>query len=155
FSAWTSLAGISDEAAAQRIRNDAIDVLIDASGHSTHNRLPLFAWKPAPVRVTWPGYFASTGVRAIDYILGDAHVLPEGEEAHFVEKPWRLPDSYLCFTPPTDHVETGALPMLANGHVTFGYFGNVTKITDHVVGVWSTLLQKVQGSVLFLKSGQF
>ncbi|TXC88178.1 tetratricopeptide repeat protein [Paraburkholderia azotifigens] len=155
FSAWTSLAGVSDEAAAQRIRNDAIDVLIDASGHSTHNRLPLFAWKPAPVQVTWPGYFASTGVRAIDYILGDAHVLPEAEEAHFVEKPWRLPDSYLCFTPPTDHVETGALPMLANGHVTFGYFGNVTKITDHVVGVWSTLLEKVQGSVLFLKSGQF
>jgi predicted O-linked N-acetylglucosamine transferase (SPINDLY family) len=155
FSAWTSLAGVNDEAAAQRIRNDAVDVLIDASGHSTHNRLPLFAWKPAPVQVTWPGYFASTGVRAIDYILGDAHVLPEAEEAHFVEKPWRLPDSYLCFTPPTDHVETGGLPMLANGHVTFGYFGNVTKITDHVVGVWSTLLQKVQGSVLFLKSGQF
>jgi len=155
FSAWTSLAGLSDEAAAQRIRNDGIDILIDASGHSTYNRLPLFAWKPAPVQVTWPGYFASTGVRAIDYILGDAHVLPEAEEAHFVEKPWRLPDSYLCFTPPADRVETGTLPMLANGHVTFGYFGNVTKITDHVVGVWSTLLQKVPGATLFLKSGQF
>jgi predicted O-linked N-acetylglucosamine transferase (SPINDLY family) len=154
FSAWSSLAGISDEAAAQRIREDAIDILIDASGHSTHNRLPLFAWKPAPVQISWPGYFASTGVRAIDYMLGDAHVLPEAEEAHFVEKPWRLPDSYLCFTPPADAVEPGALPMLANGHVTFGYFGNVTKITDHVVGVWSTLLQKVPGSVLFLKSGQ-
>ncbi|MEP9326360.1 tetratricopeptide repeat protein [Paraburkholderia phymatum] len=155
FSAWTSLAGVADEAAAQRIRSDAIDVLIDASGHSTHNRLPLFAWKPAPVQVSWPGYFASTGVRAIDYILGDAHVLPEAEEAHFVEKPWRLPDSYLCFTPPVDSVETGTLPMLVNGHVTFGYFGNVTKVTDHAVGVWSTLLQKVPSSMLFLKSGQF
>ncbi|WP_225031234.1 tetratricopeptide repeat protein [Paraburkholderia sp. XV] len=155
FSAWTSIAGVGDEAAAQRIRNDGIDILIDASGHSTYNRLPLFAWKPAPVQVTWPGYFASTGVRAIDYILGDAHVLPEAEEAHFVEKPWRLPDSYLCFTPPAESVETGTLPVIANGHITFGYFGNVTKVTDHVVAVWSTLLQKVPGAVLFLKSGQF
>ncbi|WP_109476787.1 tetratricopeptide repeat protein [Paraburkholderia sp. C35] len=155
FSAWTSIAGVSDEAAAQRIREDNIDILIDASGHSTHNRLPLFAWKPAPVQVSWPGYFASTGVRAIDYILGDAHVLPEAEASHFIEKPWRLPDSYLCFTPPAEHVETGTLPMLANGHVTFGYFGNVTKVTDHVVGVWSALLQKVPNAVLFLKSGQF
>jgi protein O-GlcNAc transferase len=155
FSAWTSIAGMSDEAAAQRIRDDAIDILIDASGHSTHNRLPLFAWKPAPVQVSWPGYFASTGVRAIDYILGDKYVLPEAEEAHFVEKPWRLPDSYLCFTPPNDAVEPGPLPMLTNGHATFGYFGNVTKLTDQVVAVWSAVLQKVPGSQLLLKSGQF
>ena len=58
-------------------------------------------------------------------------------------------------SPPGDPVETGTLPMLANGHITFGYFGNVTKVTDHVVGVWSTLLQKVPGATLFLKSGQF
>ena len=56
----------------------------------------------------------------IDYVLGDPHVLPVAEESHFVEKPWRLPDSYLCFTPPQDDAKVGALPMLASGYVTFG-----------------------------------
>ncbi|MEI6002939.1 tetratricopeptide repeat protein [Paraburkholderia bengalensis] len=154
FVAWTSLAGMSDAQAAQHIRSDGIHVLIDASGHSTYNRLGVFAWKPAPVQVSWPGYFASTGVRAIDYILGDPHVLPEAEEAHFVEKAWRLPDSYLCFTPPTASIPTGTLPMHSTGRTTFGYFGNVTKVTDAVVDVWSKVLQAVPGSVLLLKSGQ-
>lgn len=154
FIAWTSLAGLTDEAAAQQIQRDRIDVLIDASGHTTYNRLPVFARKPAPVQVSWPGYFASTGLRAIDYVLGDRHVLPEAEAAHFVEKPWRLPDSYLCFTPPQDDVNVGPLPMLANGHVTFGCFGTLTKISDSVIAVWSRLLKAVPGSRLFLKAQQ-
>jgi predicted O-linked N-acetylglucosamine transferase (SPINDLY family) len=154
FAAWVGLAGMSDAEAAQHIRDDGIDVLIDASGHSTYNRLGLFAWKPAPVQVSWPGYFASTGVRAIDYVLGDPHVLPEAEEAHFVEKAWRLPDSYLCFTPPAAFIPTGTLPMHSTGRVTFGYFGNMTKVTDAVVDVWSKVLQAVPAAALLLKSGQ-
>ncbi|MGF6779522.1 tetratricopeptide repeat protein [Paraburkholderia sp. GAS334] len=154
FSAWTNLAGMSDEAAAQRIRNDRIDVLLDGSGHTIYNRLSLFAWKPAPVQVSWPGFFASTGLQTIDYVLGDRHVLPVEEESHFVEKPWRLPDSYLCFTPPQDDAKVGPLPMLANGYVTYGCFGQLTKITDHVVALWARLLHAVPHSRLFLKAEQ-
>jgi predicted O-linked N-acetylglucosamine transferase (SPINDLY family) len=154
FSAWTNLAGMSDEAAAQQIRNDRIDVLVDAAGHTVYNRLPLFAWKPAPVQVSWPGYFASTGLRTIDYVLGDRHVLPETEEAQFVEKAWRLPDSYLCFTPPVERLNVGPLPMCANGYVTFGCFGKLNKVTDRVIAVWARLLQSVPGSKLFLKAGE-
>ena len=127
---------MNDEAAAARIRDDRIDVLIDASGHTIYNRLPLFAWKPAPLQVSWPGYFASTGMRAIDYVLGDRYVMPSGEAAHFVERAWHLPDSYLCFTPPDVELEVGVPPMLANGYPTFGYFGKLAKITDRVVAVW-------------------
>ncbi|BAX59333.1 tetratricopeptide repeat protein [Burkholderia stabilis] len=152
FSTWTSIAGLSDEAAAARVRADRIDVLLDAAGHTVYNRLPLFAWKPAPLQASWPGYFASTGVRAIDYVIGDRHVLPPAEAAHFTERPWHLPDSYLCFTPPAEPVDVGALPMLANGHPTFGYFGKLAKITDHVVAVWSRVLQSVTGAKLFVKA---
>ena len=120
----------------RRVRDDRIDVLIDASGHTIYNRLPLFAWKPAPLQVSWPGYFASTGMRAIDYVLGDRYVMPSGEAAHFVERAWHLPDSYLCFTPPDVELEVGVPPMLANGYPTFGYFGKLAKITDRVVAVW-------------------
>ncbi|KVM97809.1 tetratricopeptide repeat protein [Burkholderia diffusa] len=152
FSTWTCLAGLSDEAAAAQIRADRIDVLLDASGHTIYNRLPLFAWRPAPLQASWPGYFASTGVRAMDYVIGDRHVLPAAEAAHFTERPWHLPDSYLCFTPPAEPIDVGALPMLANGHPTFGYFGKLAKITDRVVAVWSRVLQAVAGAKLFVKA---
>lgn len=152
FSAWASIAGMSDEAAAQRIRSDRINLLLDASGHTTYNRLPLFAWKPAPVQVSWLGYFASTGLDSIDYIIGDRHVLPVSEEPHFIEKPWRLPDCYLCFTPPIEAIELGSPPQLATGAITFGYFGKLGKMTEHVVAVWSRVLLSVPGSRLFLKA---
>ncbi|VWD36477.1 O-linked N-acetylglucosamine transferase family protein [Burkholderia contaminans] len=152
FASWTPLAGMNDEAAAARIRDDRIDVLIDASGHTIYNRLPLFAWKPAPLQVSWPGYFASTGMRAIDYVLGDRYVMPSGEAAHFVERAWHLPDSYLCFTPPDVELEVGVPPMLANGYPTFGYFGKLAKITDRVVAVWARVLHDMPQAKLFVKA---
>ena len=101
FAAWSSLVGLSDEAAAQLIHDSAIDILIDLSGHTGYNRLPVFAWRPAPVQVTWLGYFATTGVAEIDYVIADPYVAPPGEEDHFTETVWRLPQIYYCFTPPT------------------------------------------------------
>ncbi|MBY4768472.1 O-linked N-acetylglucosamine transferase, SPINDLY family protein [Burkholderia ambifaria] len=152
FASWTCVAGLDDAAAAARIRDDGIDVLIDASGHTIHNRLPLFAWKPAPLQVSWPGYFASTGMRVIDYVLGDRHVMPADEAAHFVERAWHLPDSYLCFTPPAVELDGGPLPMLANGYPTFGYFGKLAKLTDRVIDVWSRVLRDVPNARLFVKA---
>lgn len=154
FREWHTIAGMPDRDAASQIRGDRIDVLVDASGHTRYNRLPLFAWKPAPVQVSWPGYFASTGVRAIDYVLGDDYVLPEQETAQFIERPWRLPDSYLCYTPPAYPISTGAPPSVSEHRVTFGYFGKLTKVTDHVVAVWSEVLRKLPSARLLLKSAQ-
>ena len=52
------------------------------------------------MQATWLGYFGTTGLDAMDYIIADRFVLPEGDEKFYSEAPWRLPDSYLCFTPP-------------------------------------------------------
>ncbi len=152
FAGWRSLMGLSDAAAAAAIRADGIQVLIDLAGHTLHNRLPVFAWKPAPVQVAWLGYFASTGLDAIDYILADRHVLPPAEEGNFVERPWRLPDSYLCFTPPTPEVEIGPLPMLSAGAPTFGCFNRLSKLNDAVVSLWVRVLQAVPQARLLLKA---
>ncbi|MBK5969589.1 hypothetical protein CCR91_12630, partial [Thiorhodovibrio winogradskyi] len=97
---WVNLAGLSDRAAADKIRADAIDILIDLSGHTAHNRLPVFAQRPAPVQVTWLGYSDTTGLAAIDYILADSCVAPENEDANFSERVWRMPNCYLCYTIP-------------------------------------------------------
>jgi protein O-GlcNAc transferase len=142
----------SNEDAARMIHADGIHVLIDASGHTAGNRLPVFAWKPAPVQVSWLGYFATTGVAEIDYLLGDSFVTPANEAAHFTETIWRLPESYLCFTPPKLAMEVGPLPALVNGYVTFGCFNNLAKMGDEVVAVWARVLHAVPNSRLFLKT---
>jgi predicted O-linked N-acetylglucosamine transferase (SPINDLY family) len=146
--------GLSDENLAQQIREDGIDILIDLSGHTAHNRLPMFAWKPAPIQVSWLGYFATTGVTAIDYLIADPWTLPESEEANFTENIWRLPETRLCFTPPDVDMEITPLPALSNGHLTFACFNNLTKMNDTVVALWARILAAVPTSRLFLKSKQ-
>ena len=151
---WHSAVGLSDESLAQRIREDGIDILIDLSGHTAHNRLPLFAWKPAPVQASWLGYLATTGVAAMDYLIADTWTLPAAEEANFTEKIWRLPETYLCFTPPDVEGVVSPLPALANAHVTFGCFNNLSKINDDVVALWARVMLAVPDSRLFLKTKQ-
>ena len=151
---WRSLVGVSDDSATQHIRDGAIDILVDLSGHTIQNRLTLFARKPAPIQVTWIGCFATTGLQAIDYILCDSYVLPHNEAGHFVEKPWYLPDTRLCFTPPKYEIAVGALPAVTNGRVTFCCFNNLGKMNDEVVALWARVLHAVPGSCLFLKAKQ-
>ncbi|HYW56924.1 MAG TPA: tetratricopeptide repeat protein [Polaromonas sp.] len=151
---WHSAVGISDKALVKRIREDAIDILVDLSGHTAHNRLPVFAWKPAPIQLSWLGYFATTGVAAMDYFLADLWTLPASHESYFTEKIWRLPETRLCFTPPDAQLEVGALPRLTNGYITFGSFNNLSKMNDAVVQLWSRVLHTVPDSRLFLKYQQ-
>ncbi|MBM4060179.1 MAG: tetratricopeptide repeat protein [Planctomycetes bacterium] len=151
---WCPTAGLDDRTLANRIRDDGIDLPLDLAGHTLYNRLPVLAWRPAPVQITWLGYFATTGVAAVDYLLADPWSLPDSEAGHFTERIWRLPETRLCFTPPDVAVAVGPLPALASGCVTFGCFNKLTKINDGVVALWSRLLGSVPGSRLFLKAEQ-
>lgn len=151
---WCMVAGMSDQALAQRIHSDAIDILIDLSGHTGLNRLPVFAWKPAPVQVSWLGYMSTTGVAAIDWLLADPWTLPPSEDHHFTERIWRLPETRLCFTPPDADLAVSPMPAQTQGHITFGCFNNLTKVNDDVVHAWAQVLQAVPHSVLMLKSDQ-
>ncbi|AMV44126.1 tetratricopeptide repeat protein [Paraburkholderia caribensis] len=154
FSAWHDVSRLDDETCARRIRDDAVDILVDLSGHTNHNRLPVFARKPAPVQATWLGYFATTGLASIDYVIADRHVLPFDESSQFVEAPWHLPHSYLCFTPPPFDIEAGPLPAGAHGAITFGCFNHLVKLNDAVIALWSRVLDAVPGSRLLLKTRQ-
>ena len=154
FHYWSPLQGVSDEDAARRIHNDGINILFDLSGHTKGNRLPIFAWKPAPIQISWLGYFASTGLAEIDYILGDPFVTPSNESHHFTERVWQLPESYLCFTVPDLGQDVAPLPALTNGFITFGCFNKLAKMTEEVVSVRAEILRLVPNSKLFLKDRQ-
>ncbi|WP_431226439.1 tetratricopeptide repeat protein [Burkholderia contaminans] len=151
-SGWRSIAALGPDAAARMIHDDEIDVLVDLAGHTQSSGLAVFGWKPAPVQASWLGFFASTGCDAIDYFIGDRYTLPDAEAHHFVEKPWRLPDSFLCFTPPACDVEVGPLPMAASSRPTFGCFGQLVKVGDDVVRAWSRILHALPDARLLLKA---
>ena len=154
FSAWKPLVGKRDADAARLIHTDGVHILLDISGHTAHNRLPMLAWKPAPVQVTWLGFPNTTGMSEMDYVLGDLQAIPTEHENHFSETVWRLPDSYLCFSAPAYPVKVAPLPALSTGHVTFGSFNNLTKMNDTVVELWARILLAVPNSRLYLKTGQ-
>ena len=158
FSVWKPIYGQTDEAAANMIYADGVHVLLDLSGHTADNRLPMFGCKPSPVQVSWLGYFATTGLNEMDYLLGDPHVTPPQDDDHFTEKVWRLPETRWCFTPPDVDIdidiEVSAPPGLNQGYVTFGCFSNLTKINDQVVALWTKVLEAVPDSRLLLKAKQ-
>lgn len=152
FSGWRELDGRSDSEAAAIIAADRVHILIDLSGHTGANRLSLIAREPAPVTASWIGYSGTSGVIGMDYIIADRRVLPPGDEGHFTELAVRLPDSYLLFQPPPYAPPVPPLPYADNGHVTFGSFNNLTKLSEGTIAAWARILAKVPGSRLVLKS---
>lgn len=154
FDGWRVIAHWSDEQAASQIVNDRIDVLVDLSGHTAHNRLPLFAWRPARVQATWLGYFATTGIEQIDWLVSDDVSIRPEEDANFTERIWRLPSTRLCFTAPEERVDVSPLPAGRSGFVTFGSFQHLGKINDEVLALWSRVLREVPRSRLRVQNVQ-
>ena len=140
FAAWKPLYSLSDAAAARLIHADGVHVLLDLSGHTAQNRLPIFAWKPAPVQASWLGYFATTGVAEMDYLLTSEVAVPEAHREHFTETVWYLPDTWLCFTPPDVDLPVVSLPALQNGYITFGCFQRLDKLGETVLTEWGHIL---------------
>jgi len=151
---WTDVTQLSDEQLAARIHADRIDILLDLSGHTGGSRLPMFAWKPAPIQASWLGYVATTGVAAMDYVIADPWTVPPEGEAQFTERICRLPETMVCFTPPAFDLSVRALPAQANGYITFGCFNNLTKINDATVALWARVLGAVPDSRLFINTRQ-
>jgi len=152
FSAWHSTANLNDEAAARRIHADGVHILLDLAGHTARNRLPIFAWKPAPVQVSWLGYFATTGMQEMDYLLADAVSLPAGQRTRFTEQIYYLPDTRLCFTAPQHAPDIAPLPALTRQYITFASFQNLAKITDPVLILWGRVLSAVPDARLRLQN---
>lgn len=148
---WRSLVGLSDQAAAELIREDQIDILVDLSGHTQHNRLGVFARKPAPIQLSWLGFWGSTGLSRMDYILSDAVTIADFEESLYSESVLRLAPSRFCYAPPDYAPAPQPPPALERGRISFGSFNNLTKLGPALVRHWSMILSAVPGSRLVLK----
>lgn len=150
---WRNIYAQPDVTVRDQIRADRIDILVDLSGHTAGNRLGVFAMRPAPVQVSWLGYFGTTGVPGIDYLLADHPGAPAEYDDKFTERLWRLPETRLCFTAPPE-LPVAAPPSQRSGQITFGCFNNHNKIHDGVIAVWARILAAVPGAALLLKNGR-
>ena len=157
---WRSTLGMNDEALANEVRQDRIDILVDLTMNMAHGRLLTFARKPAPVQVAWLAYPGTTGLDAMDYRLTDPFLDPAGTDGFYSEKSIRLPDTFWCYDPwgmevdrsanATPLPEPGPLPALTNGFITFGCLNDFAKINDGVLDLWSRVLRQVNHSRLHL-----
>jgi FkbM family methyltransferase len=153
---WIPTVGLSDRAVAERIAADRIDILVDLAGHSAHNRLGVFALRPAPVQVTWLGYPNSTGLSAIDYRLVDAVSDPAPQADRLAsEELVRLEGGFHCYLAPADAPPVSPPPSEKTGHITFGSFNNIAKLSNSTLSAWAALLRRVEGSTLLIKSRFF
>ncbi len=144
---WCDILWLNDSAAAERIRNDGIDILIDLSLHLGSNRLPLFARKPAPVQITFAGYPGTTGLEAMDWRLTDPHLdTPWQNDNDYVEKSYRLPHSFWCYD--LENAET-EIPE-GSRTFTFGCLNSFTKVNEGVLDLWSRVMRGIPESRLLL-----
>ncbi|HJV85652.1 MAG TPA: tetratricopeptide repeat protein [Noviherbaspirillum sp.] len=150
---WEDIFFLSDEEVVDLIRKAEIDILVDLSGHTAHNRLLVFARRPAPVQVEWIGYFHSTGLTSIDYFITDPYTTPIGSGQLFSETPVFMPHTRFCYGPPEYTPDVVPPPLLKSGRVTFGSFNRLSKITDEVAEAWAQILRAVPDSRLLLKAG--
>ncbi|MDP3517452.1 MAG: hypothetical protein Q8S94_09830 [Pseudohongiella sp.] len=152
---WHDVGGLTDAEIALAIRNNQIDILLDLQGYMTANRLAVYAYRPAPLQISWMGFQGTTGAPGIDYVLVDHHCVPPGAEQEFVEQVWRLPENTLCFTPPQVTLEVTPPPAVPNGYVTFGSLNNPDKLNDNVLALWARVLNAVPNSRLLLRGTKF
>ncbi len=147
---WHDIAALPDDAVAERIRTDRLDVLVDLSGHTSGNRLGVLAQKPAPVQATLFAYPNTTGLPSVDWRITDTLADPPGTESLYVEQLLRLPSVAWVYGAPEDSPEPDGLPCLAGEPFTFGCLNNPAKISAAAVETWSGILRACPGSRLTL-----
>lgn len=147
---WRKISGLTDADAAELIRKDEIDILVDLSGYTAGNRLLVFARKPAPIQITAWGYIGGTGMKAMDVFFADSVVVPPEEKPLYAEEVRYLPNVISAYF---SNPFPGINDLPAKGReLTFGSFNRLCKISAEAYQVWARVLQAIPGSRMLLKT---
>lgn len=153
FDHFVDVRALSDAAAAQRIRDDEIDILVDLTGYATGSRPAIFAWRPAPIQVNFLGYPGTMGGEFLDYVIADRVTLPFSMQPFYDERIVHLPD---CFQPRdttraiAERTPSRAECYLPESGFVFCCFNNPYKITPMFFDIWMRMLSRIEGSVLWI-----
>jgi len=151
---WVQLdTGIGETALVQRLRDASLDILVDLGGHGQGGSVRALRHRCAPVQIKWVGsQSATTGVPNIDWMLTDRWETPEGFEPFYFERLLRMPDGYVCYLPPPNAPAVAPAPALTRGHVTFGCFNNMAKLSPPVLSAWARIMEALPDSRLVLRT---
>jgi len=151
---WCNCVALSDAELTDQIKHDQIDILVELSGHTSGNRLLVFARKPAPVQVFYTvNYANTTGLTAIDYRITDSYAdPPELADAYCSETLLRVPASYYCYAPIDEHPPVNELPAVTNRYITFSSFNSYAKLNRETFALWAQVLNQVPESKLIMKT---
>jgi predicted O-linked N-acetylglucosamine transferase (SPINDLY family) len=150
---WYRVVGASEQRIVEIVQEKKIDILVDLTGHTSENKIGVFARKPAPVQVTYLGYPNTTGLAEVDYRFTDELCDPVGaSEAYHSEELIRLPGGFLCFRGADLAIDVGPLPAGETGAITFCSFNAVHKINGKIIALWSRVLKAVPGSTMLFKA---
>jgi len=147
---WREVSTLGDDQLAQLIRADRIDILVDLSGHTALNRLPVFARKPAPVQATYLGYCDTTGLEAVDWLISDSVCDPPEQSPRYAERVMPLERGFSCFSPPAGAPPVGPLPCLRNRQVTLGSLNGLAKLNPALIALWCTILREMKDARLLI-----
>jgi len=152
---WEKVFELNTEQIINLVRSDNIDILIDMSGHTNNGNLEIFANRAAPIQLSWASFLTTTGIKEIDYIIGDPHVTPLDTKEYFSEKIINLQNIWCHLsTSNIPHIDTVETPAIKNGYITYGSFNNLNKLNDEVIKIWSNILNNDPTSKLIIKNFQ-
>ena len=158
FDYFADLNGLSDKDAALMARQDRLDIAIDLTGYTNGNRSGIFAYRAAPIQINYLGFPGTSGADYMDYIIADNYLIPDGSRHFYTEKPIYLPHTYM----PTDNtrkfskkpIDRGSLGLPEDAFIIC-CFNNNYKITSSEFDIWMRVLNKVENSILWLRSSNY
>lgn len=152
---WRDIVPLNDDQAADLIRQDRIDILVDLAAHTSGGRLGIFFRKPAPVQATAWGFAHGTGLEEVDYFLADPVAVPETERQYYAERIYDLP-CIVSYMPPTYPLKgTSAAPFASRDYFTFGSYARYEKLSDECLRTFAEILRRVPDSKLQFKDHAF
>ena len=150
---WYDLGDISDIEAARKVSELELDILVELGGYTGGQRIRILTAKPAPIQLSYLGYFASTHLNCIDGVIGDKHLFPAGMEKEYPkQKLYRLPRCYMAFEQKENLVPRRTA---TDKRFRFGCFNHSRKLSDPCLDLFSEILTNNPDSIIVLKSQTF
>lgn len=146
---WHDCAALDARSLARQMESDRLDVLVDLMGNTANNRLPVFALRPAPVQASWIGWPDTTGLSAMDYLVGDRHVFERpGFEQYVSEALLALPDTWLCYSPDARAGAPRPSRVSADGPLVLGSLNAVYKLNEETIDAWARVMERLPSALL-------